>query len=73
MDLGDKVKALVEVELEKLIEAKSNDLVSLALAELAKAIPGQLDDVMIEAVKPMLLPVVKAELLKLVEQISKDV
>lgn len=73
MDLGEKVKALVEVELEKAIEAKSDAVVNALLAELAKAIPGQLDDVMIEAAKPKLLPVVKAELLKLVEKISKEV
>lgn len=73
MELGEKIKALIEVELEKLIEAKSDAVVSALLAELAKAIPGKLDDLALEAVKPQLLPVIKAELLKQVEKISEEV
>jgi hypothetical protein len=71
--IGKKLAAVVEVELEKLVEAKSDAVVTALLEQLKKAIPGGLDDVAIEAAKPSLLPIVKMELLKQVEKISAEV
>lgn len=76
--LKQEVQELVEkflVDLEVFavaqIEAHADELIDALLKELATKIPGQIDDVIIAAVKEPLKVLVVAELKKLAEKISK--
>jgi len=71
-----KKEALKQVELllEKAVEAgKVEELVNLVKVEVEKAIPGTVDDMVIELVVPKLIPVLKAALLAQIEKISEEV
>jgi hypothetical protein len=71
-ELSKQLLASAEVLVEQLIEKNCEKLVSQALDAIAKGIPGQIDDVLIASVKVQVIAAVKAEAMKLAEQISKD-
>lgn len=73
MALQDIVQALlpqVEVLVKTAIEAKSDEVVEQVLAEIKKAIPTQIDDVIIEQLKPTVKAEIKKFLLAQAEKIS---
>lgn len=73
MALADVLKAEVEKLLKAAVEANSDMLVDKAFEALEKAIPGQIDDAILEAAKPSAKVAIKEALLKLVDQISDQV
>jgi hypothetical protein len=62
----------IEKAVEAAIDAKSDAIVAGVLAKLAELIPGKLDDIALEAAKPELQKIVKAELLKQANKIDGD-
>jgi len=72
--MKDEVKKQLEIFLETQLSGGNFDAIMERLKdELAKVIPGQIDDIVLNAVMPKLLPIIKAELLKRVELISDQV
>ncbi len=69
----ESLKAGLELELEKQINAKSDQAVDLLVEELKKLIPGEWENPALEMYKPKLKELVKAKLLELVEPISEKV
>ena len=68
-----EVKKQLELLLEKGLEQYHDQVMTKALEEIKKAIPGIIDDMAIEAIKPKLMEVSKAEFAKLIEKISEEV
>jgi len=73
MGIKEDILKLIEVQLKAAVESHSDSTADLLLNKLKEAIPGQIDDAIIEAAKPQLKAAVKAELLKLVDKISAEV
>jgi hypothetical protein len=74
MDVKAEVLKMLEVYLEKFVQGEKFDALLLTLkAELEKAIPGQIDDLVLEAVFPKLMPLLKVALLKEIEKLSQEV
>lgn len=73
MNLKEGILAKVEVEIEKYIEEKCDAAVEAGMAKLAALIPGQIDDILLEKIKPEVKASIKAELLKQAEKISPNV
>lgn len=65
-----EVLAAVEIAVEKAVAEKAEVIVEKVIEALAKAIPGQLDDMLLQTVKPQAQALVKAELLKLADKID---
>lgn len=63
MTTKEQVLAALEIAVDKLIEDKSDALVSAALVKLAQLIPGKLDDVLIGQYAPQIKAFVKQQLL----------
>jgi hypothetical protein len=61
-----------EVFFEGMVKDLYDPALAVAKEELKKAIPGQVDDVVIELIVSNLGPVLKAELLKRVEKLSEE-
>lgn len=72
MNLGDLVKMEVEKAVKAAVEAHSDQMMTVLLEELKKVTP-ELVDVVIDTAKPKMLPIVKAELLKLADKISDQI
>lgn len=72
-ELLEEGKALLEPQVEKLIQDKSDMIVDLALGKLEQLIPGKLDDLALEAAKPEIKDHVKKFLLAEAEKISDRV
>ena len=70
MKLSEQILELIETQVQAAIEANSDALMNAVLNKMKELIPGQIDDAIIEAAKPQVLPVVKAELLKLADKIN---
>lgn len=68
----EKLLPLIEVEVEKIVEAKSDALVDALGEELKKLLPD-LGDMAVDAVIPKLKPLAKAFLLAQAEKISPAV
>lgn len=69
--LVEKFMADLEVFVEAQVEKHADDMVEAILKEVAAKIPGQIDDVIIAAIKEPLKAIVVAELKKLADKISK--
>lgn len=69
----EEALAKLEVVAEELIEAHADETVEQVLVELKAKIPGMVDDVVIDAIKGAIKPLIKAQFLKLAEQISPKV
>lgn len=63
----------LEIEVEKQIAAKADGVVDLVLAKIMEAIPGKIDDTLIEGKKAAIKDAVKALLLAQAEKISDKV
>jgi len=73
-EIKKEVLKQLELYLEKMLQDEKMDLLLNSLkVQLEAAIPGQIDNLILEAVFPKLMPIMKAEILKLVESISKEV
>lgn len=73
MNLGEQILEMVEEQVKSAVDQQAEPLMNALLDQLAKVIPGGIDDAIIAGAKPVILPVVKAELMKLAEKInSKD-
>lgn len=69
--MKDEIKKQFELFLETQLSGGNFDLlVERVKEELKKTIPGKIDDVILDAVMPKLLPIIKEALLKEVEKIS---
>ena len=68
--MKEEILKQLELAIEKLINDKCDLAVDAGLNKLMEVIPGKIDDVMIEAAKPKIKEVMKAELLKQAEKIS---
>lgn len=71
--MKDELLVAIELAVEKVIEAKSDVFADSLLAKLAESIPGQLDDAIIEKVKPQVKEELKKFLLGQAEKISDKV
>jgi hypothetical protein len=63
----------LEIEVEKQIAAKADGVVEWVLAKIMEAIPGKIDDALIEGKKAAIKDAVKALLLAQAEKISDKV
>lgn len=72
-EVVEQVKAVTEVALEQVIEATYDKSFELIVAEIKKAIPGQVDDAILAVIAPAIKPQVKASVLAQVEKISDKV
>ena len=66
----EKLLPLLEVEVEKIIEANCDKAVDALVMKLEELIPGSIDNLVLEAAKPELKKVVKVALLAQAEKIS---
>ena len=73
MGLKEDLLKVVEAEVKKQVEEHCGELVAAVLAKIEEAIPGGLDNAVLEALKPQLSEIAKAQLLKLADKISADV
>lgn len=73
MEMKEEALAAAEISLELFVEKAFEPVVDGLLEELKKAIPGQVDDAVIEMVKPSLKPIAKKLLLEQIEKISEKV
>lgn len=64
--------AALETALKAGVEARFESFTDALLVELKKAIPGEVDDMIINAASPMVKPVVKQMLLDLIAKIHED-
>lgn len=71
--LDEVIKPAVEIEVEKLIEAKSDKVVDIVFAKLKEVIPGNFEDGFVEKYAPKVKADVKAALLAEAEKISDKV
>lgn len=69
----EQALAAVELAVETAINEKLEPLCNELLNAIKVVIPGGLDDLAIEAAKPVLIPVLKKTLLDLAEKISPKV
>lgn len=70
MKLGEQILEMIETQVQAAVEAQAEPLMASLLDEVKKLIPGGIDDAIIDSMKPTILPVVKAELLKLADKIN---
>jgi restriction endonuclease Mrr len=68
--IGQQLLAQAEVLVEGVIQQHCDALVESALTKLKATIPTQIDDMIIDAAKPLVKEAVKAELLKLANKID---
>lgn len=72
--MKDEIKKQIELFLETQLSGGNFDLIMERVKEeLKKTIHGKIDDVILDAVMPKLLPILKDALLKEVEKISDKV
>ena len=69
-ELLEQLKPALEQLIIKAIEQNSDKVVELALAELAKVIPSNIDDAIIEKIKEPIKAQVKKLLIEQAEKIS---
>lgn len=69
----EALKPQVEVLVKAAIEAKSDEVVELALTKLVELIPGKLDDAILLPLKPKIKEEVKKLLLAGADKISTQV
>jgi len=72
-EMKDTVLEAAEVSLEVFVEKAYEPLVDGILFEIKKAIPGTLDDSIVDGLATMMKPKVKALLLEQIEKISPKV
>lgn len=70
MKLNEQILELIETQVQAAVMSQSDVVMNSVLNKLKEVIPGQIDDALIEAAKPQILPIVKAELLKLADKIN---
>lgn len=58
---------------EELVEKLYEPLMTAVAGKLKEVVPGKYDDVVIDILVPNLKPVLKAEILKVIEKISLEV
>lgn len=68
--MKEEILKQLELALENLINYKCDLAVEMAVVKLQELIPGKLDDLALEAIKPKLKEVMKDILLKQAEKIS---
>lgn len=71
-EVGQEALAAVETALVAAIEGHYEAMTDKVLAEIKKAIPGEVDDLIINAASPMVKPVVKQMLLDLIAKIHEE-
>ena len=64
------ILAIVEVEVEKLIKERADELLEAGFTALKKTIPGTLDDLLLETLKPTIKAEAIKAALKLAEKID---
>jgi len=69
----EEAKKQAELLLEKAIAEYGDKAVEMLMEKIAEVIPGKLDDMAIEAIKPKAKEMIKEVLLKQVEKISEQV
>jgi hypothetical protein len=69
-ELLKPILAILEVEVEKYINTKADELLDKGFESLKKAIPGTIDDVILETVKPAVKAEAKKAVLKLADKID---
>lgn len=57
--------------MKAIVDGCADEATDKAFDELKKLIPGQVDDAILDLIKPTVKPYIKAELLKAVEEILK--
>lgn len=70
MGMKEDVLAMLEAAVKKLVEDNCDAVVAGAVKALEDAIPGDIDNAILEAAKAKIQEAIKAELLKLVDKIS---
>ena len=70
MDNKEQLLVIAEETAKVLVDASYDRLLELIINELKKAIPGQIDDMVIDAVKPMIGPKMKDLLLAEIAKID---
>lgn len=70
MEAKEQALVIAEAAAKALIDASYDRIMELIFDELKKAIPGQIDDMIIDAVKPMIGPKLKELLLAEIAKID---
>ena len=70
MDNKEQLLVMAEETAKLLVDATYDRLLEMIMDELKKAIPGQIDDMVIDAVKPMIGPKMKELLLAEIAKID---
>jgi hypothetical protein len=73
MSFKEEALAALEVAVEKLIEAKCDEAVEAAFKKIEEVIPGEIDNMILEKVKPEAKAELKKILLAQAEKISDKV
>lgn len=73
MDYNKLGKKVLEVVLKDMVTLGYDDLAAALKEEIKKAIPGQVDDAIVDMIAPMLMPAIKTVLLAQIDKISEEV
>lgn len=70
MEVKEQSLEIAEAAAKAIVDASYDRLLEMIFEELKKAIPGQIDDMVIDAVKPMIGPKMKELLLAEIAKID---
>ena len=71
MEAKEQVLMIAEEAAKALVDASFDKIMDVVTEELKKVIPGTIDDLVIDAVKPMIAPKLKEILLAEIAKISE--